>query len=272
MLGIDQVIQPFEAERIGAMNREPADPTGANSWDRYSSSSYGSVYSRTSTIMHDLEEQLGKDVMERAFKQYYATWKYRHPGIGDLQATLAEVSGKPDLVARAFSQQVYNAQTMDDRIDKLTSEEMLPEQGTSQVNGKWVEVTSDQVDKLTEEKRKDWKQKNPNAKEGTGPFPYMTTVLLRRKGVSVPQTLVVKFADGSTETAVWDDNQRWARFTWVKPVQAVSAEIDPAQIHYLDANKLDDSRTLKPDSTATRRWTSELETLIQFIISSIATI
>jgi len=59
---------------------------------------------------------------------------------------------------------------------------------------------------------------------------------------------------------------------WVKPVQAVSAELDPKQVHYLDGNKLDDSRTIKSDSTASRRWTSELETLIQFIISSIATI
>ena len=272
MLGVDQVILPFEAERLGAMNHEPADPTGANSWDRYSSGSYGSVYSRTATTMHDLEEELGKDVIERAFKQYYATWKYRHPDIGDLQATLAEVSGKPDIVARAFAQQVYSTNTLDDRIDKFTSEEILPEQGTSEVNGKWVEVTKDQADKLAEDARKDWEKKNPDAKEGTGPFPYRTTVVLRRKGVSVPQTIVVKFADGSAETVVWNDNQRWARYSWVKPVKAVSAELDPNQLHYLDANKLDDSRTIKPDSTAARRWTSELETLIQFIISSIATL
>jgi len=141
MLGIDQIIQPFEAERLGAMNHDPMDPTGANSWDRYSSQSYGSVYSRTATTLHDLEEQLGKDVLERAFKQYYATWKYRHPGIGDLQATLAEVSGKPDVVARAFAQQVYSTGPLDDRIDNLSSEEIVPEQGTSNVDGKWVEVT-----------------------------------------------------------------------------------------------------------------------------------
>jgi hypothetical protein len=272
MLGIDQVMQPFEAERLAAMNHEPADPTGANSWDRFSSRSYGSVYARTATAMHDLEEELGKDVIERAFKQYYATWKYRHPGIADLQATIAEVSGKPDVVARAFAQQVYSTGALDDRIDNLTSEEIVPEQGTSYENGKWVEVTEEQANKLAEEKRKDWEKKNPKAKEGTGPFPYRTIVELRRKGVSVPQTIVVKFADGSAETVVWNDNERWARYSWIKPVKAVSAELDPTQIHYLDGNKLDDSRTMKSDSTAARRWTSELETLIQFIISSVATL
>jgi hypothetical protein len=100
----------------------------------------------------------------------------------------------------------------------------------------------------------------------------MTTVVLRRKGVAVPQTLVVKFVDGSSETVVWDNDLRWARYSWVKPVQAVSAQIDPHEMHYLDANKLDDSRVIKPNGTAARRWTSELASLIQFIISSIATI
>ncbi len=271
-LGIDQTVHAFEAERLGASNHEPADPTGANSWDRFSSGSYASVYARTATTMHDLEEELGKDVTERAFKQYYETWKYRHPGIGDLQATLAAVSGKPDVVARAFGQQVYSTGTMDDRINEFTSEEILPEQGTSNVNGKWVEVTEEQAQKQIEEARKDWEKKNPNAKEGYGPFPFRTTLTLRRKGVSVPQTIVVKFADGSAETVVWNDNQRWARFSWEKPVKAVSAELDPTQIHYLDANKLDDSRTMKSDGVAARRWTSELESLIQFILSSIATI
>jgi len=248
------------------------DPTGANSWDRFSSGSYSSVYSRTATTMHDLEEQLGKDVTERAFKQYYATWKFRHPAIGDLQATLAEVSGKPEVVAKAFNQQVYSTQTLDDRIDKLASEEIVPEQGTSMVNGKWVEVTEEQAEKLVDEKRKEWEKANPNAKEGTGPFPYLTTLTLRRRGVSVPETIVINFADGSSEKVVWDNDLRWARYNWVKPVKAVSAVMDPDQKHYLDANKLDDSRTIKADSTAARRWTSELASLIQFIISLIATI
>ncbi|MET3106609.1 hypothetical protein AAKU67_001319 [Oxalobacteraceae bacterium GrIS 2.11] len=272
MLGIDQTTTGFEAERLGAMNHDPADPTGANSWDRYSTSSYGSVYARTATTMRDLEEELGKDVMERAFKQYYATWKFRHPGIGDFQAVLSEVSGKPDVVARAFSQQVYSTQAMDDRVDKLSSEEVLPEQGTSKINGKWVEATEEQTEELIEKQRKEWKKAHPDAKEGTGPFPFLTTVTLRRKGVAVPQTLVVHFADDSKETVVWNDNQRWARYSWVKPVKAVSAEIDPDQMHYLDGDKLNDSRTLKGSYTSARRWTSELATLIQFIISSIATL
>lgn len=271
-IGIDPIAQPFELERMGAATTDPTDATGANSWDRLSTFSYATVYTRTATAMHDLEEQLGKPVMEKAFKQYYATWKFRHPGIADFQATLAEVSGKPQIVAAAFAQQVYSAQKMDDRVDKLVSEEELPRQGTTLVNGKWTEITKEQAEKLEDEQRKDWEKKHPDAKEGTGPFPYRTTVTLRRLGLAGPQSLVVKFADGSSETAMWDDNQRWARFSWVKPVKAVSAEIDPRHLHYLDASKLDDSRTIKSDRSASNRWTSEIAALLELLFSMGATI
>jgi len=271
-IGIDPVLRPFEEERSGAANSDPTDATGANSWDRLSSFGYYTVYSRTATTMRDLEEQLGKPVMEKAFKQYYETWKFRHPGIADLQATIAQVSGKPQLVAAAFAQQVYSAQKMDDRVDDLVSEEEVPQQGTSQVNGKWSEVTAEQAEKQEEEQRKQWDKEHPDAKEGTGPYAYRTTVTLRRTGIAGPQTVLVKFVDGSTETALWDDTRRWARFSWVKPVKAVSAEIDPQHQHYLDADKLDDSRTVKADRSASNRWTAEVAALIELLFSTVATI
>jgi len=78
-LGLDPSLGAFEAERLGAGLNDPPDGLGHNSWDRYSSSSFGTVYSRTATAMRDLEQRIGKEVMERAFKLYYARWKFRHP-------------------------------------------------------------------------------------------------------------------------------------------------------------------------------------------------
>jgi len=271
-IGVDAMAQPFEIERIAAENPAPADETGANSWDRLSFNSYGSVYTRTATLMRDLEEQIGRPVMEKAMKQYYAQWKFRHPDIGDLQATIAEVSGKPDVVARAFAQQVYAVQKMDEKIRTFTSEEELPQPGTTQVKGKWVELKDEDAKKQVDAKHEEWEKAHPDAKEGFGPYPFRTTVVLRRYGVRVPQTLVVKFADGTQESVAWNDDKPWARFSWVKPSKAVSAQLDPAELHYLDMNKLDDSRTIKGDSSASRRWTSEFESLIQLTLSAIATL
>jgi hypothetical protein len=37
-------------------------------------------------------------------------------------------------------------------------------------------------------------------------------------------------------------------------------------------NKLDDSQTIKADRSASRRWTSEFESLIQLTLSAMATL
>ena len=58
----------------------------------------------------------------------------------------------------------------------------------------------------------------------------------------------------------------------MKPAKAVSAELDPQRSHFLDASKLDDTRTLKSDSSASTRWGSQLAALFQVLFSLIATV
>ena len=83
----------------------------------------------------------------------------------------------------------------------------------------------------------------------------------------MPQTLLVKFADGSRETVRWNDSRRWARFSWLKASKAVSAELDPQRMNLLDNNKLDDSRSLRTDGSASRRWSSDAAALLQTLYS-----
>jgi hypothetical protein len=97
-------------------------------------------------------------------------------------------------------------------------------------------------------------------------------VILRRYGAPVPQTLVVKFADGSLETVQWNAIDTWRKFSWTKPAKAVSAELDPQRRHYLDASKLDDSRSLEPDASASRRWGMDFAAIVQYLLSLIATV
>jgi len=69
-IGIDPVVTGFEFEHIGAGLNHPADGVGENSWNRLSSDSYGTVYSRTATMMHDLEQRIGTPALEKAMKAY----------------------------------------------------------------------------------------------------------------------------------------------------------------------------------------------------------
>lgn len=271
-LGLDPSADAFEAERLGAGLAEPPDALGQNSWNRLSSSSFGSVYARTATAMRDLEVELTSPVMEKAFKVYYARWKFRHPSLADLRDVLAEVSGRPEAVDRAFGLHVWAAQKVDDRVESLKSEEELPLLGST--------LTEDGRDEQVEAARKAWKQAHPDAKDAKdvkdgarpGPFPYRTTVVLRRRGAALPQTLVVKFADGSAETVSWDDGERWKRYSWVKPVKAVSAELDPQHLHLVDANRLDNSLSLKPERGAVRRLMADLGAVFQTFLALVATL
>jgi hypothetical protein len=266
-LGIDPMLPVFAMERLGASLDDAADPLGQNAWNRRSSGSYRTVYSRTATMLRDIEAEVGTPAMERAFKLYYQRWKFRHPGFADLREALAEGTGHRDVVERAFAQNVYAAHKIDDSIDSFSSEEALPVPGYVEHKDRRVEVTSKLLDKAVEKRRAAWKKQHPEAKAHEGPFPYRTMVLVRREGAAVPQTLQVKFADGSTRTVRFDGSRAWQRFNWVTPSKAVSAELDPQHTRYLDAGKLDNSRTLNASIAPARRWGSDFAALVQILFA-----
>ncbi|MGM9514828.1 M1 family metallopeptidase [Roseateles sp. DB2] len=269
-LGINPSVDVFDAERIASQGNPP-DGLGSNAWHRYSSGSYGSVYARTATVMRGLELQLGTEVMDRAIQAYYQRWKFRHPSVADLRDVLAEVSGKPALVDQVFNTHVYAAAGVDDRVEKLESVEVEPPLGLYGPKGS--EVTASQRSKQLKAQRKAWDKTHPDAqaKDG-GALPYRSTVTLRRRGAAQPQTLLVRFADGSEEKVVWDDQERWKRYSWVKPVKAVSAELDPQQAQRLDMSVADNSRRLKPDSSATRRLISDAGAALMSFLALLSTL
>lgn len=272
-LGIAPSVAPFDAERQGAGLADPADALGKNAWQRLSSRSYGSVYARTATAMRELENRIGSPALEAAFKAYYARWKFRHPTLADLHEVLAEVSGERAIVDEIFRLHVYAASKVDDRVESLASEEILPLKGSVRGPGRWGAQTDEAYDDEVDAARKAWAHAHPDAKpDDPGPFPYRSTVTLRRYGEPVPQTLVLRFADGSRETVHWNDSQRWARFSWVKPVKVVSAELDPEGLHVMDASQLDNSRLLKPERGATRRLVGDAASLWQAALALGATL
>lgn len=271
--GIAPSIAGFVYERMPGLlhDGQPFDSLDTNSWDRLSNHSYGTVYSRTATTMHDLEERLGKDVTERAFKTFYQRWKFRHPSAADLRAVLVEVSNKPAVVDAYFAQQVYGTEKIDDRLVSVDSVEQLPPAGTAVRDGKHVVLSEERVATQVEQARADWKKQHADAKPGSGPFPWHTTVTVQRNGAPVPETLLVKFADGSRQTLLWNDDARWRRFGFDTAAKAVSAELDPERRIYLDANKLNDSYAVKADGSAARRWSSDVAAVLQIFFATVST-
>ena len=62
---------------------------------KYTSYNYGAiVYGKSSLVFNYLEAYLGKQVFDKVMKQYFDTWKYKHPQPEDLRALFKQETGK----------------------------------------------------------------------------------------------------------------------------------------------------------------------------------
>ncbi len=268
--GIGTRLAPFDMERVGASLGDPADALGRNSWARLSSGSYGTVYSRTALVLRQIEALVGTPAMERAMKLYFERWKFRHPSTADLQAALADGTGRPDIVNSTFHAFIHGTGKVDDRVASLVTQEVLPLPGYRLHKGRQVMVDAKSLDKAIAERRKQWKANNSNAKAWQGPFPYRSLVVVRRDGLAVPQTLRVKFADGTHRDMPVTTSGSWQRFVFTGPAKAVSAQLDPDNLIGMDASELNDSRTAEPDGSAARRWFGDALALLQTLFGLLA--
>jgi hypothetical protein len=247
---------------------ESADPIAGKSWHRYSEASYGFVYPRSVLGFHDLGTLVGEESLARAMREYYQRWRFRHPSTADLHAVLSEATGKKEIVDRWFEEQVYSASLIDDRVESVESAEIVPQPGMVLRDGKQIEVDEDGLEKEIRAKRDAFRKEHPNAKpdEG-GPFPIRSVVVARRYGGIVPQTVEVRFDDGTTERVAWEPTGRWERWVFEKPVRATSAQIDPGRGYLLDLNKMDDGRTRESHPLASARWTLEASAWTQAFVA-----
>jgi len=243
----------WDYERAEGTQRFQADPIAANSWDRYSSGSYGLIYSRTATAFHDLEQRLGGDAFARGMRLYYKRWHHRHPSTADLRDALAEGSGQADLVNAWFDEEVYANAPVDDRVVTVESKEVVPEPGIVEEGDKHVEKTAEDAERETE--------------AGKGKFPWRSVVTVRRYAAHVPQQVVVTFEDGSKKTLDFPVAERWHRYTFIDPSKVASAQLDPSGEVLLDLNKLDDGRTREGSSSASARWALEVSDAAQLVLS-----
>jgi hypothetical protein len=249
----------WDIERSGT-RRYPADPISSSSWNKASRASYGDVYSRTVLVFHDLGTLVGEDVIANGFREYYRRWHFRHPSTADLEETLADVAGeKGPLVRRWFDHQVYGSAPIDDRVEKVETDEDLPHPGMAMRKGLRVEVGEDEATNLATEQRAAFKKTHPEAKKDASAFGWRSLLQVRRFGAHVPQSVGVKFDDGTSETFPWPQNEQWHRWDLQRPSRIASAQIDPQREWLLDLDKLDDGRTREHAPLAPRRWTLECQ-------------
>ena len=97
----------------------------------------------------------------------------------------------------------------------------------------------------------------------TGPA-YESTVIVRRLRDGVfPQTLRVRFEDGSTEDVRWDGEGREKKFTFVRSTPIREAYLDPENRVRLDVDRLNNRRVAEPTNTLARKGQLKATTWVQ---------
>lgn len=254
-MGINPRLAPFDMERLGARLKDPVDGLGHSSWDRFSSGTYGTVYSRSATLLRELEARVGSEALERAFRLYYQRWKFRHPSSADLREALAEGTGERALVEDLFERHVHDARPTGAYIVGFASREDLPALGYAMdLAGSPAETTEAARDEAVEAARKAWRDAHPDADaDAQGPYPFLTTITLRREDTT-PERFRVDFADGSHRAFEWSDARLWRREVLLTPARATRLTLDPDGVRHLDADRLGNARTIEADRRAAARW------------------
>ncbi|HEV8287136.1 MAG TPA: M1 family metallopeptidase [Chitinophagaceae bacterium] len=81
------LFETFAAEKLD----QPIETTSEN----FNAINYALVaYYKTSEWLRWLEQQLGKDAFDKAMKQYFNQWQFKHPQPEDFKKTIEESSGK----------------------------------------------------------------------------------------------------------------------------------------------------------------------------------
>ena len=85
---------------------------------------------------------------------------------------------------------------------------------------------------------------------------YRTVVVVRRYGEALfPVDVVTTFRDGQRATEQWDGRDRRAVYTYNRPSEALSVQVDPERVLLLDVNYTNNSATLDPRADeASLKW------------------
>jgi Peptidase family M1 domain len=223
-----------EDQRLLYLRHPDEDPIVRLGWKFANTFSYGSVvYGKTATALTTLQSMIGEPMLRQVLRAYFLRYRFQHPTGSDFFATVEEVTGRKDL-------EPYLVQAF---------------QGTDVLDYSVESLTSEPADA---------------SKNGSAGGTFHTSVMLRRKGTFLfPVKLEVAFADGSKQQAVWDGNDRWARFSWDTPSRASYARLDPDRDVLLDTNFFNNSYSLQRDLTAraklTNYWVVAQQLLAQWL-------
>ena len=187
------------------------------------------TYNKTALWLHTLERRFGWPLFQKVMSTYFERWRFRHPQPEDFFAVVNEVTGEDmtwffDEVYRGSNVFDFGVQEFTSRLKPAPTNAPAP--------------TKDQ---------------------------YQTDVVVRRFGEALsPVNVVTTFRNGEQVIELWDGRDRRAVYTYDRPSQAVSVEIDPGRLLLLDVNYTNNSASLESrGGDASLKWSLKWLTWLQ---------
>ncbi len=232
--------------RDGAKN----DQILRDAWEFYERPSYSlNSYSKTATMLDSLRTLLGEDVFDRGMRLYHERFRFRHPSSEDFTSTMSEAAGRD--LSWYFDQLLHGAALLDYEIVVHGSTPVPPGAGA------FGPATDRRI--VTEKEARE-------VAAGGEPL-FETVVSARRIGeMKLPMEIELVFEGGRVEKHEWDGDYRWFRIRTTGPEKIVSGRIGPEQPLTLEANWVNNAKTVEQKDWPAVKWWTRLVGWVQCIL------
>lgn len=249
----------FESTRAGytGMRNPKINPTFSMAW-KFKQGGYSSLtYDKTAVFMTTLERLIGRPLMDSVMKTYFERWKFKHPCGRDLIAVFNEIV--PKAVGNRFGKDLnwffdevlYGTDVCDYELTRIENNEVKPEQGVVDREGKKVTLEA--------------------GKDTSASELYDSRVVASRLGeVKMPTSVLVHFENGEEVREPWDGQSRWVEFKYRRPEKVLWAKVDPDNVLAIDINWNNNSKTTEPASAPIWKYTLKFLFWFQNILQLVA--
>ncbi len=208
-------------------------------------------YNKAATWLHTLQGIIGDETMDNVFREYYRRWAFRHPSGRDFISVVNDVVKHEhgdrfgENMNWFFDQVLYGKGICDYRVSGITNNRIRSYSGV---------VEGDSVTYTRADRKSDTL--------------YISRVSIERLGdLILPVHVLIRFDNGDEVLESWDGKASYMDFEYTGSRRVVSAIIDPHDRIDMDVNRINNSLTLEPTRTVTRRMLNKFVLMMQMMIS-----
>lgn len=237
-------IGDFELTRVGyvGMKNPSVSDNSPYAWE-YPLNSYGVLtYHKTATLLKTLENLIGLNIMDEVIQTYFERWKFEHPSGRDFIDVVNKVVAKnygDKFGANMnwfFDQVLYGSGICDYKIHSIKN----------------IFYRENKV-QLERERNDSLEYYN------YGNRIFDSEVIVYRIGdVKLPVEVLVHFDDGSEVLETWDGQSKVHKLKYRKSQKIVWAKVDPELKLTLDINLMNNSYTLKRESSVINKYSAKV--------------